>query len=205
MNTLNIDKFFADFKAGWEKIHPISAYAAKPTKPSFKKIMELMNKQDPKAGVMLDSYTRIHNRITSIRNRIRPTVKSQTAKLNSPGIYFLKSLNGEVVYVGKSINLSRRIFQSLMDKMETQLSPDTTPFFFSYIKTKTVADSNTLEVYYISYLRPRLNLDCCEDEITVQITHQYKESKNFPIFKKGTTHDFLSSLLLTPNPINHDS
>lgn len=73
---------------------------------------------------------------------------------DSPGIYFLVR-QGEVVYVGQSINVHARVWQHKQARKDFDA--------FTYVKCER--DSlDALESLYIHTLRPRLNGDMCTGE-----------------------------------------
>lgn len=81
--------------------------------------------------------------------------------VNVPGVYFLYSEEGVLGYVGRSYNLSSRIKTSLRERGLKN---------FKYAITKTKADANIYEVYYISKYRPFFNGDCVvDDEPTIEL------------------------------------
>ncbi len=65
------------------------------------------------------------------------------------GLYALFDVSKELIYLGKSIDLAKRIFESLK-KHETG-------FFFRYAITNNEADANILEPYLISKADPPNN------------------------------------------------
>lgn len=93
----------------------------------------------------------------------------------TPGIYFLYDINKELIYIGKSYNISSRLVSSVKEK---------NAFFVQILETKTEADANILELYYIAIERPRLNSDSVPiDTPTFKIKTKYEKTDMIPIFK----------------------
>mgnify|MGYP001209314387 CR=1 FL=1 len=66
------------------------------------------------------------------------------------GVYFLYNDNKELIYIGKSSDLGSRIPTSIRDRKATK---------YSYALTKTFSDAGIYEMYYISKLKPKLNVE----------------------------------------------
>jgi len=64
------------------------------------------------------------------------------------GIYKLYDKNKELIYLGKSHNLSKRIKTSSRKKKAE---------YFSYTIIENKADTNIYEMYYIAKIKPKLN------------------------------------------------
>lgn len=79
---------------------------------------------------------------------------------DAPGIYFLVR-QGEVVYVGQSINVHARVWQHKQARKDFDA--------FAYVKCER--DSlDALESLYIHTLRPRLNGTMCNDEMLAPLS-----------------------------------
>ncbi len=68
------------------------------------------------------------------------------------GVYFLWS-NDELVYIGKSTNLSSRIYSSFVERSSSDVIIDS----FSVVESPTVSDMHILEVILITENEPFLN------------------------------------------------
>lgn len=87
------------------------------------------------------------------------------------GLYFLYSENKELIYIGKSKNLSERIPTSVKERKA---------HYLKYKLTNTMADANILELYYISKLKPILNKDSKEnDDTSIEINYSFKKESDF--------------------------
>ncbi len=79
----------------------------------------------------------------------------ETSKHNY-GIYFLYDNNKEIIYIGKSIsNLSHRSLESAIDKKAQ---------YMQHYYTRTKADADIYELYFISKYKPLYNRDCKEED-----------------------------------------
>lgn len=102
-------------------------------------------------------------------------IKTYDSLYNVKGVYFLYNLKKKLIYIGKSINLSSRLITS---------SNERKAFYCKYLITKTNADANILEPYYIATLKPELNGDLTTLDLpTFKIDHKFKISKLIKIFK----------------------
>lgn len=80
---------------------------------------------------------------------------------NVPGVYFLYNKNKKLVYVGKSVNLKDRIVGSILERKA---------FYYEYAITNTKSDVAVYEAYYISKLKPNLNVDGkYSDNLTIEL------------------------------------
>lgn len=87
------------------------------------------------------------------------------------GLYFLFDENKELIYIGKSRNLSSRVPKSIKERKG---------FYLKYKLTSTMSDANILELYYISKLKPKLNKDSKEsDDTTFEINYKFLEKSDF--------------------------
>lgn len=69
---------------------------------------------------------------------------------NKSGIYKLYDCNGELKYIGKSVNLGGRIVGSMHERKLNR---------YSYAVIDSHADVNVYEMYYIAKHKPELNRD----------------------------------------------
>lgn len=75
------------------------------------------------------------------------------------GVYFLYNSKKEVIYVGKSIDLGSRIVSSVTERKAV---------YYEYARTESMSDISVYESYYISRLKPSLNVEGKHsDELTV--------------------------------------
>jgi len=98
-------------------------------------------------------------------------------KLNQiPGVYFIYDEKKNLMYIGKSYNLSSRIISSTKDRNGC---------FFSYMRTKTKVDANILEPYMIGILKPPLNRDFLTRDKPSFLISTPKMSKVYKMVKEG--------------------
>ena len=93
------------------------------------------------------------------------------------GLYFLYDENKKLIYIGKSKNLGSRILNSVKERQG---------FYLKYKLPLTKSDTNILELYYISKLKPVLNSESKEvDDTTFEIDYKFLEESDFILIKKG--------------------
>ena len=68
------------------------------------------------------------------------------------GIYFLKDSKKRILYIGKSVNLNKRILESIKEKILTGI------YYYSYCYIEE-QDSCILEPYLINLHKPPLNIE----------------------------------------------
>ena len=73
--------------------------------------------------------------------------------LNVPGVYSFSHLDGFILYVGRSVDLGRRITSSFKGRFLTY----DRPVYIKYITTKTASDAVLLEMYFITTTKPPFN------------------------------------------------
>lgn len=92
------------------------------------------------------------------------------------GVYFLYDNEEKLVYVGKSSNLGERLVTSIRERGSR---------FYEYALTKSCSDTEVYEAYYISLLKPELNIDGKHsDDLTIALDC-IRDKKIKPIFKEG--------------------
>ena len=111
-------------------------------------------------------------------NKIKEKLKLVPEK---PGCYIHKDINGNVIYVGKAKNLKRRV-SSYFNKIhtgKTKALVDTIDDF-TYIVTKTDAESFILEINLIKKYSPKYNILLKDDK-----TYPYimLTNEKYPILK----------------------
>lgn len=72
------------------------------------------------------------------------------------GIYKLYDIDKNLLYIGKSVNLSSRLLGSSMERKA---------YFYSYAKVNSKSDLNIYEYYYISVYKPPLNVEGVYDDV----------------------------------------
>lgn len=88
---------------------------------------------------------------------------------DKPGVYFLYNEEKELIYIGKSYKLNSRLPSSIRQR---------NAIFASVMVTKTEADANILEPYYISLMAPELNEDLTTIEIpSIKINHSFTQTE----------------------------
>ena len=98
-------------------------------------------------------------------------VKSMEYLYYAQGLYFIYDKNKNLIYIGKSRNLGSRVVSSLKERKG---------YYFKYKLTKTMSDANILEIYYISTLKPVLNSESNEEDLsTIKINYQFEEESDF--------------------------
>ncbi len=92
---------------------------------------------------------------------------------NRSGLYFLYDDYDNLRYIGKSINLSSRILDSILARQGIRAS-------VMLIDSKP--DMHILEMYYIGLMKPKLNNESTHEKISFEINHQWEETEIIPIF-----------------------
>ena len=72
------------------------------------------------------------------------------------GIYKLYDVDKNLLYIGKSVNLSSRLLGSSMERKA---------YFYSYAEVNSKSDLNIYEYYYISMCKPPLNVEGVYDDV----------------------------------------
>lgn len=97
------------------------------------------------------------------------------------GLYFLYDENKNLIYIGKSKNLGSRILNSVKERQG---------FYLKYKLPLTKSDTNILELYYISKLKPVLNSESKEvDDTTFEIDYKFLEESDFILIKEKIEND----------------
>lgn len=100
---------------------------------------------------------------------------------NVHGLYFLYDENRNLIYIGKSKNLGSRILNSVKERQG---------FYLKYKLPLTKSDTNILELYYISKLKPVLNSESKEvDDTTFEIDYKFLEESDFILIKEKIEND----------------
>lgn len=103
---------------------------------------------------------------------LAPLFIETVISLNFPGLYFFLDEEDNPIYIGKSINLSVRVFSSLRERRSHL------PVRFRYLRTDTESDCHILEPYYIAKLKPFANNEHASlDDCTFEIPHKYELSE----------------------------
>ena len=75
----------------------------------------------------------------------------------TPGVYYLHDKQGEVIYVGKSINIQKRIFEHFADRTPKGDKLQQSVFDISFEETGSELVALLLEDYEIKRLKPSIN------------------------------------------------
>lgn len=111
----------------------------------------------------------------SLNNIKEETITILESLVDKSGIYKLYDVNKQLIYIGKSIDLSSRIMVSTKERGA---------YYFSYIKTKTDADASIIEPYLISIEKPIKNVEFITiDKPSFEIPIP-DESEIYDIFKE---------------------
>lgn len=99
------------------------------------------------------------------RDKVDPKLKELPEK---PGVYIMKDAAGNIIYVGKAINLKRRVtqyFRQSVKAVKVQAMVDKIDDF-EYVRTLTETDALTLEATLIKKHMPRYNILLKDDKGT---------------------------------------
>lgn len=114
-------------------------------------------------------------------------IKEQLKKLpNKPGVYIMKNNAGEVIYVGKAINLSNRVkqyFQSSKNQTPKVRVMVSNISNFEYIITASELEALILECNLIKKYRPKYNV-------------LLKDDKHYPYIKVTMNEDYPRILMV---------
>ena len=106
------------------------------------------------------------------------TTASQLSKVH--GIYFLYNLEGELIYVGKSVDLSVRILSTIRGRGRCAVE---------FARTASKSDMSVYEKYYISKLKPLLNKEGKhDDELNLELP-ELKRTKRVDIYESSAEPD----------------
>ena len=97
---------------------------------------------------------------------------------NVSGCYIFINGEKEILYIGMSSDLSKRILTSFGEHFNFSNSD----IFVRYVRTESVLDASVIEQYLISLFKPKLNGTIkFEGKLNVKITHIPKFSKRIPM------------------------
>lgn len=96
------------------------------------------------------------------------------------GVYFIFNQKKELIYIGKSKDLSERIFSSISERLKYH------PYYISILETENICDANILEPFFISQFKPIANTEFNEELNT-----------NIEILIKGEKLNYLDILTVT--------
>lgn len=111
-----------------------------------------------------------------------------------PGIYYFKNSNGEIIYIGKAINIKKRVLSHFYDKStkEVQLCQDTADIDFELSGSELLAllmESNAIKEHYPKYNRA-----------------QKRKLQQYGIFsyedRNGILHLAFNKLKMAPNALD---
>lgn len=117
----------------------------------FKKLL-----QTEGADMVFKSYLNARSQVTTLPPGLP---KSDFEKLpNKPGIYYFKNSKGKIIYVGKAINLKKRVLSHFYDKTtkEIQMCQETTGIDFELSGSEIVAllmESDAIKHHYPEFNR----------------------------------------------------
>ena len=102
------------------------------------------------------------------------------------GVYFVFNKKEELIFIGKSKDLSSNIFTCISDKLKYE------PYYLSVFKTNTTSDANILKPFFVSKFNPIANTDSTEKEITnLEISIDNKKLNYLSILKLDKIKIFL--------------
>ncbi len=108
-------------------------------------------------------------------------IKEELKKLPlKPGVYIMKNVNDEIIYIGKAVKLKNRVsqyFQNSKNHSPKVLSMVKNIAEFEYIVTDTEMEALILECNLIKEHRPKYNI-------------QLKDDKSYPFIKVTINEDF---------------
>ena len=112
---------------------------------------------------------------------------------NNPGIYMMKDKENKVIYVGKAINLKKRVSQyfNKTTKSERIYKMTTLVDNIEYIITRNEVEALLLECNYIKSLNPKFNV-------------MLRDDKSYP-YLKITINDEYPTLYITRKKLNDKS
>jgi hypothetical protein len=122
------------------------------------------------------SITRINdNRYVFDEYYTNDFVQQLTALVGKAGIYFLYNENKQLVYIGKSIDLSSRILSSCQQKKGA--------CYFNYSIPPKEADIHIYEMYLIAKYKPQFNKDGKSKGIPSIVIDEFPRSEITAIYK----------------------
>lgn len=108
-------------------------------------------------------------------------IQEELKKLpDKPGVYIMKDINGEIIYIGKAVVLKNRVrqyFQSLSNQAPKVRAMVSNIREFEYIVTDTELEALILECNLIKRHRPKFNI-------------LLKDDKSYPYIKVTMNEDF---------------
>ena len=97
--------------------------------------------------------------------------------------YRFKDINGNVIYVGKTVDINKRMAQHFGGKGHLSDNCYHNVYRIEYQKYKTESDALIYETYYITKYSPKYNkLGQSRDKPTIQL--EEKEWKTYQVLKK---------------------
>lgn len=114
-------------------------------------------------------------------------------RLNNPGVYMFES-NNQCLYVGKST----RCVVSRAHESKAKLNLDFYPIDIWYVPTVTKADANILELWLISFLKPKFNKDCVTDDMPTIVLKDHDGNDYYETYYWQITRSFVQKPMFTP-------
>ena len=97
--------------------------------------------------------------------------------------YRFKDINGNIIYVGKTVDINKRMTQHFGGKGHLDKECYKSVARIEYQKYKTESDALIYETYYITKYSPKYNkLGQSRDKPTIQL--EEKDWKTYQVFKK---------------------
>jgi DNA polymerase-3 subunit epsilon len=120
--------------------------------------------------------------------------KSEFQKLPStPGIYYFKNTKGQIIYVGKAINIKKRVLGHFYDKSSKEISLCSETAYLDFEETGNELIALLLESAEIKKHYPKFNLA------------QKRKIQQYAIFsyedRKGIKHLAYNKIKMAPNPL----
>jgi len=98
---------------------------------------------------------------------------------NEIGVYSFWSEDGDILYVGRSINLQSRILQSFQERLMSYGKP----VYLQYLCLDNPSDASILEVNMICLLKPPLNVKDKYDDVPETVFQELPTfSKNILVY-----------------------
>lgn len=112
-------------------------------------------------------------------------IKLKKALPDSPGVYYMKNAAGKIIYVGKAVNLKRRVssyFQKAHEVRIEQLVSEIDSISFK--KTPSVLEALILEANEIKRLQPKYNVKERDDRSFIYLCFTNEKFPR-PVFMRG--------------------
>lgn len=111
------------------------------------------------------AYYNLHNKLE----------EKYDIKKYQAGVYFIYNSEKEIIYIGKSKNLKKRILSSCRDKSGV---------YIRFGKTENEIDATIYEAYYIGKHKPKLNSDLIDSEASTLDLEELSLSEFIPLYSE---------------------